>query len=113
MTDDASLHEHFSPNAALEPDVLAELQSTARLHGLSAEDLFYKWESYCIRLDAEASAVTLTAVRNFKQSIQDELEKSNQARAIAAERRTGVAPRGVKGGKGDMYNMCVFLVARY
>lgn len=108
MPDDASLHEHFSPDAPLEPDVLAELQSTARLHGLSAEDLFYKWESYCIRLEAEASAVTLAAVRNFKQSIQDELEKTSQARAVAAERRTGVTPRGVKAGaKGDMYNMWV------
>lgn len=110
MADDAALHAHFSPNAPLEPDVLAELQSTARLHGLSAEDLFYKWESYCIRLETEASTVTLAAVRNFKQSIQDELEKSTQARAVAAERRAGVTPRGVKGGaKGDMYNMWVFL----
>lgn len=110
MADDAALHAHFSPNAPLEPDVLAELQSTARLHGLSAEDLFYKWESYYIRLETEASTVTLAAVRNFKQSIQDELEKSTQARAVAAERRAGVTPRGVKGGaKGDMYNMWVFL----
>lgn len=105
MADEAAFLEHFSPDTPLEPDVLAELKSTARLHGLSAEDLFYKWESYCIRLEAEASAVTLAAVRNFKQGIQDELVKSNQARA--AERRVAATPRGAKGRGGDVYNMWV------
>ena len=111
MADEAALQEHFSPNGPLEPDVLAELDSTARLHNLSAEDLFYKWESYCIRLEAEANTVTLAAVRNFKQSILDELEKSNHARA-AAERKVAATPRGVKAKGGDVYNMWVPLLPR-
>lgn len=104
-SDDGALHEHFSPNGPLEPDVLAELQSTMRLHGLSAEDLFYKWESYCIRLGTEASAMSLPVVRNFKQSVQDELEKSIHAQA---ERKAAATPRAVAKGSargGDVYNM--------
>ena len=104
MADEASLHSHFSPTTPLPPDVLAELQSTTRLHSLSAEDLFYKWESYCIRLETEASTVTLQAVRSFKQGIQDELEKSH---ARGAERRVAATPRVKKGG--DVFNMWVYL----
>lgn len=107
MAENAAIKEHFSPNAPLEPDVLTELRSTADLHGLSAEDLFYKWESYCIRLEADASAVTLTTARAFKRHTLDELEKSNQARA--EQKRVAATPRGVKGKGGDVYNMWVSL----
>lgn len=103
MAEEAAIQEHFSPNAPLEPDVLTDLRSTADLHGLSAEDLFYKWESYCIRLEADASVVTLPAVRGFKRSTLDELEKSNQAKA--EQKRIAATPRGVKGKGGDVYNM--------
>ncbi|SPO06858.1 related to POL12 (DNA-directed DNA polymerase alpha) [Cephalotrichum gorgonifer] len=94
MADDASLHEYFSPNGLLEPDVLAELQSITRSHNLSAEDLFYKWESYCIRLDTESSAVTLPVVRNFKQGLLDEVKKNNHAKTLDRERKVGATPRG-------------------
>lgn len=75
---DKELHAHFSPNKPLEPDVLSELQSILRLHDLSAEDLFFKWESYCIKLDIDAQAVSLSAIRSLKQTIQDALEKTTQ-----------------------------------
>ncbi|CAI4212605.1 unnamed protein product [Parascedosporium putredinis] len=97
------------PDAALEPDVLAELTSLLRLHGVSAEDLFYKWESYCMRLEVEPSAVTLPALKAFKQRTLDDLEKTNQAAAAKGpERRIGQTPRSVaKGGGGDVFNMQV------
>ncbi|KAJ2971371.1 hypothetical protein NQ176_g7724 [Zarea fungicola] len=77
---DAELQRLFSAGKAIEPDVATELQSMMRLHDLSAEDLFYKWESYCIKMDLDAGdALTLTNVRNLKQNIQDALEKSAAA----------------------------------
>ncbi|KND93983.1 DNA polymerase alpha subunit B [Tolypocladium ophioglossoides CBS 100239] len=92
---DAELQSRFSPNQPLEPDVLAELQSTMRLHDLSAEDLFFKWESYCIKLDLDAQEVSLRAVRNLKASIQDALEKSSHrpTQQVKGERKLNATPR--------------------
>ncbi|KAM4056258.1 DNA polymerase alpha/epsilon subunit [Hirsutella rhossiliensis] len=91
---DAELASRFSPNAPLEPDVLAELQSMMRLHGLSPEDLFFKWESYCIRMELDAQVLSLSAIRNLKQNIQDALEKSQrQAAHVKSERKATATPR--------------------
>ncbi|KAK7430390.1 DNA-directed DNA polymerase alpha subunit pol12 [Neonectria magnoliae] len=105
MADAADIHSLFSPNKPLEPDVLSELESILRLHDLSAEDLFFKWESYCIKLDLDAQAVSLDVVRNLKQSIQDALEKSHQQVQAKPERKVMATPRpGAKAGAkaGDM-----------
>ncbi|KPM34358.1 hypothetical protein AK830_g12209 [Neonectria ditissima] len=105
MADAADIHSLFSPNKPLEPDVLSELESILRLHDLSAEDLFFKWESYCIKLDLDAQAVSLDVVRNLKQSIQDALEKSHKQVQAKPERKVMATPRpGAKAGakSGDM-----------
>ncbi|KAI5461370.1 DNA polymerase alpha subunit B N-terminal-domain-containing protein [Mariannaea sp. PMI_226] len=91
---DADLQSFFSPNKSLEPDVLGELESILRLHDLSAEDLYFKWESYCIKLDHDAQNVTLDTVRNLKQSIQDALENSNRQVHVKLERKIASTPRG-------------------
>ncbi|KAM0546721.1 hypothetical protein ACHAPJ_010758 [Fusarium lateritium] len=106
---DADLQTRFSPHKPLEPDVLSELESIMRLHGLSAEDLFFKWESYCIKLDLDAQALTLEALRNLKQSIQDELENSHRKVQVKAERKVASTPRGVAKG-GDVFGMLDGLV---
>ncbi|KAJ3521021.1 hypothetical protein NM208_g13475 [Fusarium decemcellulare] len=106
---DADLQNHFSPHKPLEPDVLGELQSIMRLHSLSPEDLFFKWESYCIKLDLDAQAVNLEALRNLKQSIQDELEKSHRRVQVKTERKVTATPRGVAKG-GDVFGMLDGLV---
>ncbi len=92
----------------LEPDVLAELKSIIRLHQLSAEDTFYKWESYCIKMDMDTSSLNMGTVRSFKQDIQDALEKSNRLQThIKQEKRPTATPRaGAKIG-GDVFNMYV------
>ncbi|POR35673.1 DNA polymerase alpha subunit B, partial [Tolypocladium paradoxum] len=108
---DAELQSRFSPNKPLEADVLAELQSTMRLHDLSAEDLFFKWESYCIELDLDAQEVSLRAVRNLKAGIQDALEKSSHRAATQhqakGERRINATPRAAG---ADVFGMLDGLV---
>ncbi|KAH8177218.1 DNA polymerase alpha/epsilon subunit B domain-containing protein [Sarocladium implicatum] len=105
------LKSFFSPNKPLEPDVLSELQSVMRLHGLSAEDLFFKWESHCIKMGLETEALSLPEVRNLKQGIQDTLEKSNQRHQVQvkSERRVQQTPRA-GGGGGDVFGMLDGLV---
>ncbi|KAG5768469.1 hypothetical protein H9Q72_004000 [Fusarium xylarioides] len=103
------IERRFSPNKPLEPDVLSELESIMRLHGLSAEDLFFKWESYCIKLDLDAQALSLEVLRNLKQSIQDELENSHRKVQIKTERKVANTPRGTAKG-GDVFGMLDGLV---
>lgn len=103
------IRSFFSPNKPLELDVLGELQSIMRLHDLSAEDLFFKWESYCIRMGLETDTISIISVRNLKQTIQDTLEK-NQHRPtqVKSERRAQPTPRG--GAGGDVFGMLDGLV---
>ncbi|KAK1453635.1 DNA polymerase alpha/epsilon subunit B [Colletotrichum paranaense] len=108
---EAELKEFFtSGDKALEPEVLTELQSLLRLHDLSAEDLFYKWESFCIKMDMDAMNPDIVHVRNFKKDIQDALEKSNRQQThIKTEKRSHGTPRAGRGG-GDVFGMLDGLV---
>lgn len=108
---DEEIQSRFTPNGTLEPDVLSELQSMARLHDISAEDLYFKWESYCIKMDVDAQAVTLSNVRGLKQSIQDELEKSQRRVQLKSERKMAPTPRPKAGARGgDVFGMLDGLV---
>lgn len=108
---EAELKEFFtSGDKGLEPEVLTELQSLLRLHDLSAEDLFYKWESFCIKMDMDAMDPDIVHVRNFKKDIQDALEKSNRQQThIKTEKRSHGTPRAGRGG-GDVFGMLDGLV---
>ncbi|KAH7318474.1 DNA polymerase alpha subunit B N-terminal-domain-containing protein [Stachybotrys elegans] len=106
---ETDLQARFSPNKPLEPDVASELESIMRLHSLSVDDLFFKWESYCIKMDLDAQAISLASIRNLKHSIQDALEKSHRQAQVKTERKVAATPKaGSKGG--DMYGMLDGLV---
>ncbi|KAK3997524.1 DNA polymerase [Cladorrhinum sp. PSN332] len=99
------LNERFGTgDKVLEPDVVAELKSIMRMHQLSAQDLFFKWESYCIKMDMDELKASVQILRNFKQDLQDALERSNRAQVhIKQEKRSGATPRVGKGG--DVFGM--------
>lgn len=65
----------------LTPDILAEFLSMLRSYGLDSEELFYKWESYCINRRTEEIKLNLETVRVFKKSVQEQLEKDIRAKA--------------------------------
>lgn len=92
----AELNELFaSPTTELSPDVLGELQSLLRLYSISPQELFYKWESYSIKMGPDTS-LTLKTARDFKKDIQDALERENRAKAAHAKadkKTAGPAPR--------------------
>ncbi|KAI0840298.1 DNA polymerase alpha, subunit B [Hypoxylon sp. FL0890] len=102
------LNKQFGvPNKALEPDVVSELQSIMRIHSLSVQDLYFKWESYCIKMDMDGNNLSVESLRALKQDIQDALERSNRAHHvhIKTEKRTSGTPRGAVKNTGDVYGM--------
>ncbi|KID87579.1 DNA polymerase alpha, subunit B [Metarhizium guizhouense ARSEF 977] len=107
---ESDIQTRFSPNSPLEPDIITEIQSILRLHDLSVDDLFFKWESYCIKMDLDAQAgLSLSRIRNLKQSIQDELEKSHRATQVRNERKVlSATPKASSGG--DVFGMLDGLV---
>ncbi|CAN8095135.1 unnamed protein product [Discula destructiva] len=101
----SELNERFaSGDKTLGQDVLVEMQSIMRLHDLAPEDLYFKWESYCIKLDMEASQPSFEKMRDFKQGLQNDLEKSTRTQVHSRqEKRVGATPRASKGG--DVFGM--------
>jgi DNA polymerase alpha subunit B len=101
----AELNQRFGTGAkALEVDAVAELQSIMRLHQLSVQDLFFKWESYGMKMGMDDFKASVDNLRAFKQNLQDELERTNRSQGhVKTEKRTGATPRVAKGG--DVFGM--------
>ncbi len=103
----AELNKLFAPPPAteLEPDILGELQSILRLHGISPQELFFKWESYSIKMGSEETNLDLTTVRAFKKDVQESLEKETRGKihVRGVEKGRG-APRNT-GGNEDVFGM--------
>ena len=106
-TTDAELRERFSSaNAAIEPDVLAELHSIMRLHTIDPQELWYKWESYSMKMGSDDINLDIDTVRALKENIQGGLERENRSKAhgMNSAKRGGVTPRNVNNG-GDVFGM--------
>jgi DNA polymerase alpha subunit B len=107
---ESDIQTRFSSNKPLEADLLSEIESILRLHDLSVDDLFFKWESYCIKMDLDAqAALSLTSIRHLKQNIQDELEKTHRATQVRSERKmVNATPKA--SSTGDVFGMLDGLV---
>lgn len=93
MDDDitAELNELFAASSpgGLPKEVLAELQSMLRVNSISPQELFYKWESYCLKMGAEETKMNLETVRAFKRDVQEALERESRSKtARQAEKRS-------------------------
>ncbi|KAK8154502.1 LOW QUALITY PROTEIN: DNA polymerase subunit alpha B [Phyllosticta citrichinensis] len=108
----AELNELFgSPAAELSPDVLGELQSLLRLHSISPQELFYKWESYSIKMGPDTT-LNLKTARDLKKDIQDTLERESRAKAAHAKVDKKTAGPGPRAGANtaDVFGMLDGLV---
>jgi DNA polymerase alpha subunit B len=104
---DLELKELFSSaNPNLEPDVLAELNSIMRLHSIDPQELWYKWESYSMKMGSDDMKLNIDTVRALKQSVQDGLERENRnkVQALNSNKRGGATPRNVT-NSGDVFGM--------
>ena len=97
----------FAPPSSngLPADVMGELESILRLYSISPQEMFYKWESYSLKMGSEETKLDLDTVRTFKKDIQESLEKVNRGKhhTRGSERKSAVAasPRT----NGNVYGM--------
>lgn len=92
-------------------DVLGELLSILQLHAIEPQELFYKWESYCLKMVGEETGLNLDSVRSFKRSLQDAIERESRAKTQmrgAEKRSIGAATsRPAAGGNQGIFDMLV------
>ncbi|EAW13154.1 DNA-directed DNA polymerase alpha subunit POL12 [Aspergillus clavatus NRRL 1] len=104
----AELNELFagaSPDG-LPKDVLAELQSILRVHSIPPQELFYKWESYCLKMGSEETKLNLETVRLFKRDVQETLERESRGRAgRQTEKRSAVIATPRAANTSDVFGM--------
>ncbi|KAI1007981.1 hypothetical protein K3495_g263 [Podosphaera aphanis] len=93
--------------AELEADVRAELQSIMRLYAIDVEELWYKWESYSMKLmGSDELQLTIDTARNLKKNIQDELERESRTKAhhLQSHKRGRAVARGTNNNL-DLFEM--------
>lgn len=59
-------------------DILAECQSVMRLFSIDATELYYKWESYCLKTESPDLKMNLDTIRAFKMDLQMQLERESR-----------------------------------
>lgn len=102
---EAQVNELFAPpGASLPQDVLHELISISQLLSLDPQELFYKWESYAIKMGTENTKMEFKTVKDFKKDLQDTLERESRAKGQhnAPKKSVGATPRAAAGGN-DMF----------
>ena len=104
---DVELKELFAAaNSDMESDVLAELHSIMRLHSIDAQELWYKWESYSIKMGSDDMKLNVDTARALKKDVQDALERDSRTKphGLNANKRGGATPRNVT-SNGDVFGM--------
>jgi DNA polymerase alpha subunit B len=94
-----------APGTELEPDVSTELQSIMRLHSIPPQELFYKWESYSIKMGSDDLKLNIDSARALKKDVQDGLEREIRSKAhVRSADKRGGTPRNVS-SNGDVFGM--------
>lgn len=60
------------------PDIMSELESMLRIYDIDAEELFFKWESFSMRMNVDA--LTLDSACALKKDVHNTLEKELRAK---------------------------------
>ena len=98
---------HMPGESKLPPDVLGELQSTIRLHSMTPQELFFKWESYSIKMGLDQTKLNIDTARSLKKDIQETLDQEARGKSHmrGAEKRTVQATPRVAVSNDDVFGM--------
>jgi len=105
MADVQAIYDVFGTELA--QDVATELEHIQRLLDLSAQELFFKWESYVLKMGAENTRLDFKTVRDFNKDLQDALERDVRAKGLVVHgtaKKAAATPRAISGG-GDVFGM--------
>ena len=89
----------------LSADIMAELESMLRVHSISPQELFYKWESYSLRMGSEDTKLELGTVRMFKKDIQDSIETARHVAGDSVRKSVSATPRTNGHGGDNVFGM--------
>ncbi|KAG5438673.1 hypothetical protein PCANB_002392 [Pneumocystis canis] len=73
------LFDCFGSSIENNPEILIECLSILKLHSISVTELFYRWESWCLKMGNEPELV-LENIRLFKQDMQYGLERKSNSK---------------------------------
>jgi DNA polymerase alpha subunit B len=109
MAEVDALNELFAtPGSPLAADVTNELLAIMRLHSLSAQEMFYKWESYVLKMSLFDAKLEYKIIKDFKKDLQDALERESRAKGHVmhtSTKKPAPTPRAASGGGGDVFGM--------
>lgn len=90
-------------------EVSGELKSMLRLYSITPQELFYKWESYSLKMGAEDTNLDLDTVRMFKKDVQDSVEREHRGKGGARgnEKRSNIHATPKAAPNADVYGMSV------
>ncbi|KAH7342607.1 DNA polymerase-like protein alpha/primase associated subunit [Rhexocercosporidium sp. MPI-PUGE-AT-0058] len=105
------IQERFeSAGGKLEDDVLAELQSIMRLHSIDVEELWYKWESYSMKMGSDDMKLNIETARALKKDVLDGLERDSRSKQhLQSNKRAAATPRSAA-SNGDVFGILDALV---
>ncbi|TVY60663.1 DNA polymerase alpha subunit B [Lachnellula suecica] len=104
---ESELKDRFIPAACaeIEGDVLTELQSIMRLHSIDVQELWYKWESYSLKMGMDDMKLNIDTAKALKKDVQDGLERESRGKVhLQTNKRGGATPRNVT-SSGDVFGM--------
>jgi DNA polymerase alpha subunit B len=106
---------HMPGSDSLPTDILGELQSIARINDIDPQEVFYKWESYAMKMGAADTKLDLSSVRAFKTDVMEGLEREAREKASAVKAShgekhrvgmgVGATPRAMATNGGDFLGM--------
>ncbi|CCX16686.1 DNA polymerase alpha subunit B N-terminal-domain-containing protein [Pyronema domesticum] len=103
MDIDTTIADHFP---AAPQEVLDELQAMLRVYDIDAQELFFKWESYSLKMGPDNVKLDFDTVQNFKKDVQEQLEKELKGKAKLAQ--NPAVQRVVRPGQGAGDSFALF-----
>jgi DNA polymerase alpha subunit B len=94
MDDAAKNSELVERFGDVHPDIAAELHNMLRLYDIDPQELFFKWESYSMKMGPDDTKLTLESILAFKKDVQEQLER--EARGKARMQQTPAVKRTVR-----------------
>jgi hypothetical protein len=100
------IQERFGPaaGAELEADVLTELRSIMQLHSIDVQELWYKWESYSMKMGSDDMKLNIETATALKKDVQDGLERESRKAHLHTNKRGGATPRSAP-NNSDVFGM--------